>query len=514
MNYQCEDAWEEPIELVCNHNLKSFPDEIMGNWLNDISEDISKEYNVPKDMPIMTGITVLSTLFMRKFEFFSDSRIPTNYDLNTYIFKIAESGARKTPVYQAIMEPLLDIERKLSEMNGKKRAKILRDIDLLNGEKDFLKRRITNAYSREKEQQEELQKKNRSRYDEIDSIIMDLQKNIPRTKLFISGDITMEDVPRQLLENEMTLAITSDEGASFLNNAKGLFGRKSNIDLILQAFDKGSKVNINRKSAESYDLDDPRLTIGLFIQPVVLKDLVSFNNRGFNSRFLFSYNISKLSTKFGDKISKKTAEKYHQYIWSLYLGLNNIKDYPIHIDSNAINIIEEQFRIIEKKKMDFTLSSEFQSWYGKLLTNLMKVMIIFSLSKEPEFLLKATNEGKKIILYEKDFKGIERLSNYFESHAKRVFSEIIIDENYLISDVWRLMEKIRNNLIEGSNRVNHRTIQQKSRTVNVNELRKMYRYLEELNFIKVIKDEGKEWIYLNPKLKKDHLHFFLASGGY
>ena len=117
------------------------------------------------------------------------------------------------------------------------------------------------------------------------------QNPVPASPIFIVDDITTEKLGALMAENNETMALLSAEGGIF-KLVNGLYNdRDGNFDLYLKAH-AGDPYSCHRIGRESITMNNPRLTMGLAVQPDVLDEIGKnqhFRGRGCfdGSYFLF-----------------------------------------------------------------------------------------------------------------------------------------------------------------------------------------------------------------------------------
>ena len=265
-------AWTTPVPLETGTALPSFPIACLPLWLRAMSEELAEALQVPVDLPAMLSLAVLSTALAKKVTVC----IRQGYyvPLNSYVMIGMESGERKSPTYRAMLAPLVKYEREL----------------------------IAAAKS--------------------DNEARDMAKEapVPVPQLF-ADDITTEQVPVVLEQNGERLAILSDE-ADGLDIMAGKYSKGvPNFGIYLKGWD-GGHLKVNRGMRPSIYLHHPLLTLGLCVQPSVLRGLTdtpAFRGRGLLGRFWYSIPTSFMGTRkeVGEPVSLETERSYRDHMRSL-----------------------------------------------------------------------------------------------------------------------------------------------------------------------------------------------------
>lgn len=132
---------------------------------------------------------------------------------------------------------------------------------------------------------------------------------------FIVEDVTPEKLVDLMSENSEKIGLLSAEGGGVFNIMAGRYSSdgKANIEIFLKGF-SGDYCAVDRIGREGKVLNEPALTIGLFLQPYVVKDLpVSFQERGLMPRFLYSFPQSFVGYR------KVRTQPIQQAVKKLYL---------------------------------------------------------------------------------------------------------------------------------------------------------------------------------------------------
>jgi hypothetical protein len=112
---------------------------------------------------------------------------------------------------------------------------------------------------------------------------------IPQEPILIADDVTSETATSMLAQQGGRLAVMSPEGGIFATIA-GRYSGTPNLEVFLKGH-AGDMMRVNRQSRESEHIAKPALTLGLAVQPEVLRDIAGmpgFRGLGLLARILFS----------------------------------------------------------------------------------------------------------------------------------------------------------------------------------------------------------------------------------
>lgn len=249
--------------------LPAFPLHCFAPWLRDMVQATAEALQVPADLPAMLALSILGTALAKKV----DVEVRQGYyvPVNCYAMVGMESGERKSPTYRAMLKPLVEYERQL----------------ILAAKKENEGRAATK------------------------------DAPAPLPQLFVD-DITTEQVAVVLEQNGERLALFSDEGDS-LDIMAGRYSKGTpNFGVYLKGWDGGA-YKVNRGMRPSIYLHKPLLSIGLCVQPSVLRGLAetaSFRDRGLLGRFWFCLPASYMGRRkpIGTPTPTAVRDAYESHI--------------------------------------------------------------------------------------------------------------------------------------------------------------------------------------------------------
>ena len=121
---------------------------------------------------------------------------------------------------------------------------------------------------------------------------------VPVVPRLVADDITSETAASLLAEQGGRLAVLSAEGGIFATLA-GRYSGVPNFEVFLKGH-AGDMLRVDRKSREAEHVERPALTLGLALQPSVIRDLASnagFRDRGLLARLLFSLPVDLVGNR-------------------------------------------------------------------------------------------------------------------------------------------------------------------------------------------------------------------------
>ena len=285
-------AWEIP-EPLGRFELPSFPIDLLQDELCPkcplwpMSAAIAESYQVPVDMPAMLALAVAGAALAKRVEV----RINADWwePVNLFVVIGMEPGERKSAVFREITAPLASFERDECE-------RLAPEIERNRAELRILSAAVKHA------EQQAAKQKDAAKRQEAGTRAHDLAEELrttPRlvTPRLLADDATPEALVTLLFEQAARTALMSPEGGVFEQMA----GRYSsngmpNLDVYLKGH-AGDDIRIDRVSRPAEFVSQPALTVGLAVQPDVLRGLVDkpgLRGRGLLARFLYSIPTSKV----------------------------------------------------------------------------------------------------------------------------------------------------------------------------------------------------------------------------
>jgi hypothetical protein len=274
-----ERGWEPPIPLGHVGQLPAFPLEVLPGWLGEYVAAVATATQTPPDLAGMLALAVLATVAAGAVEV--QPRPGWQEPLCLFVAIGMDAGARKSSVFTALTRPLADFERDQA-------AAALPEIT-----ETATLRRITEQAAAHAEaaasrapadQQQERQAEAIARAAEAASLV------VPPIPRWLVDDATPEALAG-LLATYGRIALLSPEGDVF-DQMAGRYNQTAgpNLGVYLKGH-AGDLLKVDRRGRPPEYVQRPCLTIGLTVQPEVLRGLASrpgFGGRGLLARFLYS----------------------------------------------------------------------------------------------------------------------------------------------------------------------------------------------------------------------------------
>lgn len=208
-----------------------------------------------------------------------------------FVCPVAEPGERKSAAFSHAIKPLIDWERTARKEAAAQNEKIR--IDQTRTQEVIKAKRQQLGKAKGDDEINSLA-------EEIAKLTADMPAPIPEPRLFTS-DVTPEYLGTLMDQNGQALGVFAPEGGLFETMAGRYANSVPNLDIFLNGH-AGDPVRVDRGSRPPVSLDHPRVTMGLAIQPEVLRSLNAkpgFRGRGLLARFLFVMPESQLGKRTG-----------------------------------------------------------------------------------------------------------------------------------------------------------------------------------------------------------------------
>lgn len=370
--------WERPEPLV-HTNRPAFPTlvlpPVLRQWVT--AEAIATQ--TPEDLPGMLVLAACASAVARKVRVRGSESWtePTNL----FVLVVLQPANRKTSVFAHAVAPLEEFEMEQAERLAPTIAEVESRRRILSQE---LKQAEDAAAKGKPEEKRQLEAN-------AESLARDLEAmEVPVAPRLIVDDCSPERLASILKEQRGRLAVLSAEGDVFELMA-GRYSAKGmpNLGVYLKGH-AGDTLTVDRVGRPADHVRFPALTIGLTVQPEVLRGLASvpqFRGRGLIARFLFAVPESPLGRRDVDPPSMPdaVASAYRQTILAL-LRLDpgtDSNDEPVTRDLRLSPTSRDQFlsfcKWMEPRLAETGDLGWMNDWAGKLSGAVLRIAGILHL---------------------------------------------------------------------------------------------------------------------------------------
>lgn len=368
-------AWPEPL-LPGTSRVPEIDATVLGGWLGDMAATVAASTQTPPAMAVMIALAVVAAIVQRRFEvapYGDDYREP----LALWTMTVLGPGNRKTAVFKALTQVIVDIEKREGD-------RLRRDIARVMAEREVVAKRIE---ALKMQAGKEDDSKARQRLQEQIAELKDAMPDEMFAPRIFTGDITAERLQQLLVEQGERIAVLSDEGGIFSIMGGAYSGGMGSFDVFLQGH-AGSAMRVDRAGRLAH-IDRPSLTIGLALQPDILQDTGKarkFRGSGLMARFVY---VVPKSTVGGRDVRARIAiddearRRYEGGIQSLFDGTERRVGAPrvLPFTADARECWLELCEDIERRQGEGGRYAHMADWTSKLPGAAARIAAVLALAE-------------------------------------------------------------------------------------------------------------------------------------
>jgi len=406
-------VWETPVPLGTRPALPVFPAHVFPNWLADFVSALAEETQTPPDLPGCIALAAISTAAGGRA--LVTVRGTWAEPVNIYTLVAMPPGSRKSPVFRAIVGPLLAAERILQEQ---------------------VKPQITEARIAQKVAEEAAEKATHkattARGEAMPVALAEAQSaalavdsiTVPVEPRLVSDDATPETATTLLTEQGGRLAVLSAEGGIFATLA-GRYSGTPNLDLFLKGH-AGDLLIVDRRDRRER-VDNPALTLGLAVQPEIITEIAKspgFRGKGLLGRILYSLPASNVGFRSiePDPIPELVSAAYAANLERLVLTMHGWTDPArLILSPEAADLFVEQRRHTEPRLRPHTGDlGHIADWAAKFDGAVARMAGLLHLASHIEDGWRRPIDGATMA-------AAMELGEYFTAHALAAFDAMGAD---------------------------------------------------------------------------------------
>jgi replicative DNA helicase len=255
-------GWEPPVPFGATGEVPTFPVEVLPGWLGDYVGAVATATQTPPDLAGMLALAVLATVAAGAVEV--ELRPSWREPLGLFVAVGMDAGTRKSGVFAALTRPVAEFERDraAAALPGITETAVLRRIaDQAAATAEAA------AGKAPANQQDEARAEAIARAAEAANLI------VPPVPRWLVDDATPEALAG-LLATYGRIALLSPEGDVFDQMAGRYSQAGPNLGVYLKGH-AGDMLKVDRRGRPPEYVERPCLTIGLAVQPEVLRGLAS-----------------------------------------------------------------------------------------------------------------------------------------------------------------------------------------------------------------------------------------------
>jgi replicative DNA helicase len=404
--------WEPPIPFGVAREVSAFPVEVLPGWLGDYVAAVATATQTPPDLAGMLALAVLATLAAGAVEV--EPRPGWREPLCLFVAVGMDAGTRKSSVFTALTRPVADFERDqaAAALPGITETATLRRIA-----DQAATHAEAAAGKAPASQQEEARAEAIARAAEAANLV------VPPLPRWLVDDATPEALAG-LLATYGRIALLSPEGDVF-DQMAGRYNQAAgpNLGVYLKGH-AGDLLQVDRRGRPPEYVERPCLTIGLAVQPEVLRGLASrpgFRGRGLLARFLYSLPQSLVGRRQpgAPPVPEPVADRYALELQALAASLTTLAgdDGPalLTLDQAASEQLLGFERDLEPRLAAGSGDlAPLAGWAAKLAGATCRLAALLHLAGH-------LRDGWAQPIGGDTFAGAARLADYLIDHARAVF---------------------------------------------------------------------------------------------
>jgi hypothetical protein len=469
--------WEPPIPLGSTGAVPGFPVEVLPGWVGEYVSAVATATQTPPDLAGMLALAVLATVAAGAVEV--EPRPGWSEPLCLFVAVGMDAGTRKSSVFTAMTRPVADFERQqaAAALPGITETATLRRIaDQAAATAEAA------AGKAPANQQEEARAEAIARAAEAANLI------VPPVPRCLVDDATPEALAG-LLASYGRIALLSPEGDVFDQMAGRYNQAGPNLGVYLKGH-AGDLLKVDRRGRPPEYVERPCLTIGLTVQPEVLRGLASrpgFGGRGLLARFLYSLPQSLVGHRQlgAPSVPQAVADRYALELQALAASLSA----PVGDDGPALLTLEQtaaELLLAVERDLEPRLAAgsgdlaHLAGWAAKLAGATCRIAGLLHLASH-------LRDGWAQPIGADTFAGAIQLADYLTDHARAVFD--LMGADPLVDDARWLLDWIaRTNRTQFSRRDAH-VAAPRGRFPKATDLEPALRLLEEHGYLRRVDPE-------------------------
>lgn len=412
--------WEAPAPFF-QADAPAFPTDALPEHLRAYVEAEATATQTPADLAAMVGLAVLGVACQRNIRM--KVRDGWSEPVNVYTVTALPSGSRKSTVLHDMAEPLEAFERSESEKQAPEIAKA----ESLH---KTAKARLENLQTQAAKAKDAI---DAERYaEEAAEAAVELAGTvIPAMPRLLADDVTPEKLSSLIAQHGGKMAVLSPEGDLFdLMTAR--YGNAPNFGVFLRAH-AGDTLRIDRIGRAPEFVEAPALTLGLAVQPDVLRGLVqtpSLRGRGMLARYLYSWPPSLLGQREiePDTVPYDVMAEYSASVIAL-LRLKPDTDpngdeipHLLKFSQSGYAAFRAFLVWIEPQLSETGELGSMSDWAGKLAGHVARIASLLHMAEHAR-----RSEPWALEISETTVRNAIRIGNYLIAHARVTFAEMGAD---------------------------------------------------------------------------------------
>ncbi len=406
--------WPPLIPLGDHRHLPDFPSHALPAWVAEMVHGVAEFTQTPVDLAGCIALAALSTAAggRAEVEVRGSWREPTNL----FSVVVLPPGSRKSAVFAAMTGPLLAAEKALVERT--KPAIVEAELAARVAGKAAEKAAIAAANA-------DVSGRDTLLAEATDAAMTADAVTVPVLPQLVADDVTSEEAASLLAEQNGRLAVLSPEGGIFATIA-GRYSGTPNLEVFLKGH-AGDMLRVNRRSRAPEHVEHPALTLGLAVQPDVLRDIAGlpgFRGKGLLARILFSLPENTVGRrKVGaDPVPDTVADTYTSNLGALVGSLADWTDPAVLcLTPDANERVLDIERAVEPRLAPGGAWGHIVDWGSKYTGAVVRIAGLIHLAEH-------LRDGWGNPIAAETVERAALLGKYFAAHALAAFSDMGADK--------------------------------------------------------------------------------------
>jgi replicative DNA helicase len=430
-------TWQELIPVNEAEESPAFPVESMPTWLGQFVRAQSVSTQVPEDMTGMLCLAGLSAAIQGRINAVA-YRGTWVEPVTLYVAVAMSPGERKSSIFERITRPLSDwemavqdMERPLVAVSQQRQQELEKAVDSadqrvakLNAALRDLRLNQTAAPDTVRAAEADLT----VAQDQAVEARVRLDQHNPMYRMrLVYNDLTPEAAAQALSQQRYErLAIMSDEGGVFDVLTGGRYSDRLNLDVFLKGH-SGNRIQVDRVGRDSETIMRPMLTLGLAVQPSVLRDIgksKQMYGRGLLARFAYAIPDTLIGRRLvmPDAVSQALSDEYDaamKDVAAAAYGCDQVKQ--VLLTDEADEALWAFANHLEPRLDEFSGDLEgIVEWSSKEVGLVLRIAACLAVAR---------HRAMPDEIEAEDIEAAVAFAPYLEAHAHRAFGMMGITEN-------------------------------------------------------------------------------------
>jgi hypothetical protein len=437
------EPWELPAPFH-EFDLPTFPTAFLPEWVRKFIEAEAHATQTPVDLAAMLTLSVgaLACAKVVEVEPVQGWREPTNL----FTVTAMPPGSRKTKVFADVTAPVEEFEASLAQEKAPEIAEQQTKYAIYEGRLHKAQKAAANANDDEIDR----------RTAEAMEAAGDLASiKVPAEPRLLADDASPERLATLMRDQGGRMALMSAEGDVFEIMGGRYSQGQPNLGVYLKGH-AGDSIRVDRVNRPSEYIERPALTLGLAVQPEVLRGLANrpgFRGKGLLGRFLYSLPKNLLGSRqtVTSPVPEDVKRTYRNNVRKLlelaseHVPEESLQPQTLRLGPDAQRQMKELLAWIEPQLSEYGELGSMTDWAGKLAGTVARIAGVLHCMEHVSEAKVDKNPWDEEIDTDTLDRALE-IGRYLIPHAKAAFAEMGIDPT--IEDAKQVLKWIERKGIE------------------------------------------------------------------